>query len=165
MWQEMRLVLRLHREPGMDEGVPTSAGVFEMATAGGAATTGFGERIGRLQPGAAADLVLLPWASLATPYLDPVTAPIDALVHRARAAHVETVMVAGQVVLHRGRFTQIDRDAAMAELAGRLQAPLSDAETRRRRLAREVFPHVRRFYDGWLDALPRDPFYAPSARR
>lgn len=22
----------------------------------------------------------------------------------------------------------------------------------------------RRFYDGWLDAAPRDPFYAPSAR-
>src|SRR6185437_4106252 len=85
MWQEMRLVLRLHREPGMDDGVPTSAGVFEMATAGGAATTGFGAAIGRLAPGAAADLVLLPWASLATPYLDPVTAPIDALVHRARA--------------------------------------------------------------------------------
>jgi cytosine/adenosine deaminase-related metal-dependent hydrolase len=165
MWQEMRLVLRLHREPGMDDGVPTSAGVFEMATAGGAATTGFGAAIGRLAPGAAADLVLLPWASLATPYLDPVTTPIDALVHRARAGHVETVMVAGEVVLDRGRFTRVDRAAAMAELAARLGTPLGPAEERRRRLARDVFPHVRRFYDGWLDALPRDPFYAPSSRR
>lgn len=165
MWQEMRLVLRLHREPGMHEGVPTSAGVFEMATAGGAATTGFGERIGRLAPGAAADLVLLPWASVAAPYLDPGTAPLDALVHRARAAHVETVMVAGEVVLDRGRFTRVDRDAATAELTARLGAPLGPAEERRRALAREVFPHVRRFYDGWLDRLPRDPFYAPSSRR
>jgi hypothetical protein len=78
---------------------------------------------------------------------------------------VETVMVAGEVVLDRGRFTRVDRAAAMAELAARLGTPLEPAEERRRRLARDVFPHVRRFYDGWLDALPRDPFYAPSSRR
>ena len=165
MFQEMRLVLRLHRVPGMDDGVPTAAQVFEMATAGGAATTGFGDRIGSLEPGKAADLVLLPWASLAAPYLDPVTAPVDAIVHRARTAAVDTVMVAGEVVLRDGRFTRVDRDAALAELAATLRAPLTPAEERRRRLAREVFPHVRRFYDGWLDEAPRDPFYAPSARR
>jgi hypothetical protein len=78
---------------------------------------------------------------------------------------VETVMVAGEVVLDRGRFTRVDRDAATAELTARLGAPLGPAEERRRALAREVFPHVRRFYDGWLDRLPRDPFYAPSSRR
>jgi cytosine/adenosine deaminase-related metal-dependent hydrolase len=165
MFQEMRLVLRLHRVPGMDDGVPTAAQVFEMATAGGAATTGFGDRIGRLAPGKAADLVLLPWASLAAAHLDPATAPVDAIVHRARAAAVDTVMVAGEVVLRDGRFTRVDRDAVLAELAAALRAPLTAPEERRRRLAREVFPHVRRFYDGWLDEAPRDPFYAPSARR
>jgi cytosine/adenosine deaminase-related metal-dependent hydrolase len=165
MFQEMRLVLRLHRVPGMDDGVPTSAQVFEMATAGGAATTGFGDRIGRLAPGSAADLVLLPWASLAAPYLEPGTDPVDAVVHRARAAAVDTVMVAGEVVLRDGRFTRVDRDAALAELAAALRAPLSPTEERRRRIAREVFPHVRRFYDGWLDGTARDPFYAPSGRR
>src|SRR4029078_12421580 len=96
---------------------------FEMATAGGAATTGFGAGIGRLAPGAAGDLGLLPWASLGTPYLDPVTAPIDAVVHRARAAHVETVMVAGEVVLDRGRFNRVDRPAATAPLAAPAEMP------------------------------------------
>jgi len=165
MLQEMRLVLRLHRVPGIDDGVPASAAVLEMATAGGAATTGFGDRIGALEPGRAADLVLLPWRSLAAPYLDPATDPIDAVVHRARASAVDTVMVAGEVVLRSGRFTRVDRDAAMEELAARLRAPLSAEEEGRRALARAVFPHVRRFYDGWLDDLPRDPFYAPSSRR
>jgi hypothetical protein len=28
-----------------------------------------------------------------------------------------------------------------------------------------VFPHVKRFYDGWLDESKRDPFYRPSSRR
>jgi cytosine/adenosine deaminase-related metal-dependent hydrolase len=165
MFQEMRLVLRLHRVPGMDDGVPTSAQVFEMATSGGAATTGFGDRVGRLQPGRAADLVLLPWASIATPHLDPAVDPLDAVVHRGRAAAVEAVMVAGEVVLRSGRFTRIDRDAALAELAAALRTPLRPEEERRRRLSADVFPHVRRFYEGWLDAVPRDPFYAPSARR
>jgi hypothetical protein len=58
----------------------------------------------------------------------------------------------------------VDRDAALAELAATLRAPRRPDEERRQRLAAEIFPHVRRFYDGWLDAAPRDPFYAPSAR-
>ena len=73
--------------------------------------------------------------------------------------------MAGEVVLRDGCFTRVDKASALAELAARLRAPLSPEEERRRRLAREIFPHVRRFYDGWLDAAPRDPFYAPSARR
>ena len=36
MLQEMRMVLRAHREPGMDDRVPTMAQVFRMATSGGA---------------------------------------------------------------------------------------------------------------------------------
>jgi 5-methylthioadenosine/S-adenosylhomocysteine deaminase len=164
MLQEMRLVLRLHRVPGMDEAVPTSAGVLDMATTGGAATTGFGDRIGALEPGRAADLVLLPWKSLAAPYLDPETSPIDAVVHRARAAAIDTVMVAGEVVLKDGRFTRVDRAAVLEELSAALRAPLRPEEERRRGLARAIFPHVRRFYDGWLDGPARDPFYAPSSR-
>ena len=60
MLQEMRLVLRLHREPGMDDRVPTSAQVLQMATEYGAQTTGFAGLIGTLEPGKAADLVLMP---------------------------------------------------------------------------------------------------------
>ncbi|MGB7974940.1 MAG: amidohydrolase family protein [Roseiarcus sp.] len=36
MLQEMRMVQRAHREPGMDDRVPTTAQVFRMATSGGA---------------------------------------------------------------------------------------------------------------------------------
>src|SRR5262249_39486954 len=70
MLQEMRLVLRLHRVPGMDDAVPTAAEVFRMATEHGAATTPFAGRIGTLEPGKAADLVLLDWRHVAYPYLD-----------------------------------------------------------------------------------------------
>ena len=42
MLQEMRMVLRTHREPGMDDRVPTVAQVFRMASEGGALTTPYG---------------------------------------------------------------------------------------------------------------------------
>src|SRR5216684_2791993 len=42
MLQEMRMVLRAHRVPGLDDRVPTMAQILRMATVGGAKTTGYG---------------------------------------------------------------------------------------------------------------------------
>jgi len=50
MLQEMRLVLRLHRVPGMEDVVPTAPQVFQMATEYGAQTTGFAQTIGTIAP-------------------------------------------------------------------------------------------------------------------
>ena len=164
MLQEMRLVLRLHRVPGMDDVVPTCPQVLKMATEDGAATTPFGARIGTLEPGRAADLVLLSWRQIAHPYLDPLTSVVDAVVQRAKTSAVSMVMVAGEVVLRDGRFTRVDREAAVEELAASLRTNLTPEEKRRRRLSREVFPVMKRFYAGWLDEGTRQPFYRPSSR-
>ena len=53
----------------------------------------------------------------------------------------------------------------LEELASALRQPLSPEEVQRWRLARDVFPHVQRFYNGWLDEQAREPFYRMSARR
>ena len=164
MLQEMRLVLRLHRVPGMDDVVPTCPQVLRMATEDGAATTPYAGHIGTLAPGMAADLVLLSWRQIAHPYLDPETSVVDAVVHRAKTAGVTLVMVAGEVVLRDGRFTRVDKDAVLDELAASLRTPMTQAEDARRRLARAVFPVVKSFYDDWLDENARTPFYRPSAR-
>jgi len=73
-------------------------------------------------------------------------------------------MVAGEVVLRDGRFTRIDKEATLRELAAALAVPPTAEEEARRRLSREVFPVVQRFYDGWLDESARVPFYRPSSR-
>jgi cytosine/adenosine deaminase-related metal-dependent hydrolase len=164
MLQEMRLVLRLHREPGMDDRVPTSAQVLQMATEYGAQTTGFAGLIGTLEPGKAADLVLMPWHHLAYPYLDPAVSVIDAVVHRGKVSGVETVLVAGEPVLRDGQIVRVAKAAVLEELATALRQPLSQEEVHRRQLARDVFPHVQRFYDGWLNEQAREPFYRPSSR-
>ena len=46
MLQEMRLVLRPHREPGIDAPHPSPAAVLRMATEHGAGTTPFAGRSG-----------------------------------------------------------------------------------------------------------------------
>jgi 5-methylthioadenosine/S-adenosylhomocysteine deaminase len=164
MLQEMRLALRVHRVPGMDDDVPTSAQVFRMATEDGAATTPFGDHLGALSVGRAADVVLLPWRHIAHPYLEGDMPVLDAVVHRARAAAIDTVIVAGEVVVRDGRVTRIDKAAALEELAAMLRRPLTPEEEHRRRLSRTLLPHVRRFYQGWLDAETLDPFYRQNSR-
>jgi 5-methylthioadenosine/S-adenosylhomocysteine deaminase len=165
MLQEMRLVLRLHRVPGMDDGVPTAAQVFQMATENGALTTGFADTIGTLAPGKAADLVLINWRQIASPYLDEAVPVVEAVVHRAKTSGVDTVLVAGEPVLRDGQFTRVSKSEMLEALAAALQAPLQPVEQRRRELSPAVFPHVKQFYDGWLDESTRDPFYRPSSRR
>src|SRR5438552_9247439 len=97
MLQEMRMVLRAHRVPGMeDTDVPSPGQVLRMATVGGAATTPYGSHIGTLAVGKAADLVLIDWDKLAYPYLDPETPVLDAVLQRAKTDGVDLVMVAGE---------------------------------------------------------------------
>jgi len=165
MLQEMRMVLRAHRVPGMDdEAVPGPGQVLRMATAGGAVTTPYGSHIGTIAVGKAADLVLIDWDKLAYPYLDPETSVLDAIIQRAKSEAVDLVMVAGEVVYEGGRFTRVDRDAALRELHQSLQQPLAVDEIERRQLARALLPHVRRFYTGHFDPETHQPFYRPSSR-
>ena len=164
--QEMRLVLRLHRVPGMDDCVPTPADVLRMATEHGAHTTPFGASLGTLEPGKAADVVVMNWRHIAYPYLDADVPVVDAVVQRARSHGVETVLVAGETILRDRRFTRVDKEAAEEELAQRLRAPLTAEEAVRRELARRLFPHVRRYYadEGYLEPREQEPWYRPSAR-
>ena len=165
MLQEMRMVLRTHRVPGIvDEDVPSTGQVLRMATTGGAATTPYGSHIGTIAVGKAADLVLLDWEKLAYPYLDPETPAIDAVIQRAKSEAVDLVMVAGEMIYEGGRFTRVDRAAALRELHDSLQHALADDELERRALSKALLPHVRRFYAGYFDPETHLPYYRPSSR-
>ena len=165
MLQEMRMVLRAHRVPGMvDADVPTMAQVFRMATSGGAKTTAFGERLGVLAPGKAADLVLIDWQQIAYPYLDAETPVLDAVLQRAKGAGVRTVVCDGEAIYADGRFTKVDRDAALTALHQDLQKALADDEVERRNLSKALLPHVRAFYANYIDPSRHEPFYRPSSR-
>lgn len=166
MLQEMRMVLRLHRVPGMDDAVPTPADVLRMATEHGAQTTPFGTHIGTLEVGKAADIVIMSWNQIAYPYLGPDVPVVDAVVQRAKSNAVETVLVAGEPILRDRRFTRVNKQEMLEELARSLRAPLTSEELRRRELTRKVFPYVKRFYadEGYLARREHDPFYKTSSR-
>src|SRR6266576_4015226 len=156
----MRIVLRAHRVPGMDDEVPTPAQVLRMATSGGAATTPFAETIGALEVGRAADIVLIDWRAISYPYLDPAT-PLQ----RAKTGGVRTVICDGDVIYQDGKFTRVDRDGALRALHEDLQRALSDDEVERRRLSKSLLPHVRAFYANYFDPDQHAPFYRQSARQ
>jgi cytosine/adenosine deaminase-related metal-dependent hydrolase len=150
MLQEMRLVRLAHRLPQSPEEAPSPAQIFRMATEWSALTTPFGSEIGTLEPGKSADLVLMQWHHIAEPYLENGTPIIDAVVYRARASGVDTVIVGGECIYRDGHFTRLDRKLAMAELKASLSGPPSASDLQRRRLAAALWPHVDAFYKTYL---------------
>ena len=102
--------------------------------------------------------------SFAYPYLDDAIPVLDAVLHRGKPSGVDTVMIAGELVLHQGEFTRINKTEVLEELATALKRPLQTEEVQRRQLSSQAFDHVQQFYDGWLDENRRDPFYRPSSR-
>lgn len=88
------------------------ADVFHMATQGGADALGLGDRLGSLTVGKEADIVLL---NAARPHWVPLTQPIGTLVHTGQGRDVETVIVAGRIVVDGGRPLLADLDEICQE--------------------------------------------------
>ena len=87
--------------------------VFNAATLGGCR---FIKRddLGRLAPGAKADILLITLDQLGTlVYADPIKALIDA----GTARDVHTVIVDGKTLVQNGRLTRVDEDAVYAKAA------------------------------------------------
>ena len=164
MLQEMRLVLRAHRTPGMGKNVPTPNDVFRMASEYGAMTTGFRDGIGSLQVGKAADLVLANWKHIAFPYLDEEVPIVDALVQKARSSGVDSVMVNGQLVLHEGRFVNVDEEAILNEISESLDRPRTEQEARMKKFSQDIEPHVLDFYADYLDGQRFEPYYVMNSK-
>lgn len=164
MLQEMRVVLRVNREPGIDNGSPSPAQVLQMATTGGASTTSFGDNIGCIKPGSAADLVFLDWNGISYPYLNPSTSPIDALVLRAKGAHVKMVMVAGKEIYRDGVFLAVNKHLILDQFAQLMSSASSETEADRASLASEIMPYVKGFYESYLRTPKGNSFYSYNSK-
>jgi len=163
MLQEMRMVLNAHRTPGTDDSVPTAAQVLRMGTAGGAKTTAFRDKVGTLEVGLGADMVLMDWDKLAYPYLDPEYPVLDAVIQRAKTDGVDLVMCAGEVIYEEGKFSRVDRASALEKLRQDLTRALTDEEVERRGLSKALLPHVEKFYENYFDGDAHKPFYKQSS--
>ncbi len=106
MFELAKMTALVHKARGGDYAAwPTAAQVFGMATAGGSAVAGRGERLGRIELGAHGDLLILRPDSLA---LVPVNDPVRQLVLGAPSRDLQTVIVGGRIVVRAGQPVGID---------------------------------------------------------
>ncbi len=108
---EVRTTARLHRARTEAPNQPDDWALLELVTCGSARALGLHSTIGSLEPGKAADIVTVRLElPCGTPRFDPCTH----LVHDARASAVDTVMVAGEVLVQGGRLVRLDVDDVLA---------------------------------------------------
>jgi 5-methylthioadenosine/S-adenosylhomocysteine deaminase len=116
----------LSREQGDPEPLLAEE-VFEMATLGSARAMGLEERVGSLEAGKLADVVV---RTAELPEYQPGHYPVQNLLLASRGKSVDTVLVDGQVVVRDGRSTRVDEQAAYRAArasAGRLAGQIGIA--------------------------------------
>jgi 5-methylthioadenosine/S-adenosylhomocysteine deaminase len=135
---EMRWAVILGRVAAEDIEALRTGDVFHAATVGGAKAL-LRDDIGRLAPGAKADLVLI---DLTHPSMRPLRDPIRSLVYTALERPVRDVYVDGAKVVENGRILTLDYASALdrldvAQRAAEEGVPLLDYA---KRTARQVSP-------------------------
>ena len=97
--------------------------ILKMATIGGAHTAMLENITGSLEVGKAADLLIL---DLTTLSFTPLNDVARHLVYAENGSSIETVMVAGEIVVHQGRMRSIDEAAILAEIRELVPAHLAE---------------------------------------
>jgi guanine deaminase len=131
------------RTPDLDRWVTTDD-VALAATEGGARTLGLGARIGRLAPGALADIVFL---DLGHVNWTPCNDPTNQLVHTEDGNAVEGVMIGGRMIVEHRRVTTVDM-ASLARQAEAARARLVRANSAGKALYERLAAVVGRFCPG-----------------
>ena len=126
MVQEMRLAAKLHRQPKMDMPALNSHQALRLATANAARPTSLQDKIGTIEPGRFADLVLLDLNAMTEPYSDAGIDVVDMLLYRGKASHVDTVMIQGEVVARNGTFVKMDKAEVLREIKDQFARPVEE---------------------------------------
>ncbi|MEQ9639691.1 MAG: amidohydrolase family protein [Alphaproteobacteria bacterium] len=111
--EEMRLATILARVSARDIRAANTADVFHAATVGGAKAL-LRDDIGRLAPGAKADLILV---DLRNEFMQPARDPLRCLVYTAADRAVRDVYVDGRQVVRDGKVLTMDHRLALDRLA------------------------------------------------
>lgn len=164
--QEMKVCRLLHRLSSMelDSECLSNRQVFKMATQNAARLTGFGEELGRMEPGSFADIVLLDYETMTHPFTDPSHDPIDVLLYRGHGQHVDMVIIHGQVVLEKGRVLGVDEHTIAGRLAQAAARPRSEEELRFQAAIDGLRTQVVKFFKGWPQMVDFDPIYLMNSR-
>lgn len=112
MFEAMRTASLLHKLTTNDPRAVGARTVLEMATIGGARALGMERRVGSLEPGKRADLIVVNMsAARQTPMYDPVSH----LVYTTRGDDVLATIVNGKVLMRGGKVLTLDEHAVLKE--------------------------------------------------
>ena len=111
--QEMRYCACSYKEVRLNPRLMPPEQALEMATLNGARGAGLADRIGSLEAGKEADIVL--FDATASEW-QPLYNPVSNLVYSATGNTVKHVFVAGEQVVRDGRLTRLDQDAVLREV-------------------------------------------------
>lgn len=105
MFGEMDSAAKLHKVFSQDPTVLDASTVLRMATCLGGKALGMESKVGSLEPGKRADMILV---DLGSPHLTPLHNVVSHLVYAANRADVRTVIVEGKVVVQDRRILTLD---------------------------------------------------------
>ncbi len=154
--QEMRVASLLQRVPGLLDWPGLSPEtVLRTGTLNGARCFGLDGRVGTLEPGKRADLVLIAGDQVRGRLVNPLAEVQEVLVRRARAEHVQCVMVGGRVVLKDGSVVNVN-EKQIVEKTRRLYDELwANQDEARAQLINELIVYVHRYFKLWqVNSLP-----------
>ena len=120
LFTEMDTAAKIHKVFRGDPTVMDAITVLKMATIGGARVLNLADRIGSVEAGKDADIILV---DTRKPHLTPLYNCYSQLVYAANGADVSTVIINGKVVLKERRFPGLD---------------IEDILNRARKIAREI---------------------------
>ncbi|MDH3730953.1 MAG: amidohydrolase family protein [Acidimicrobiia bacterium] len=118
MFRHMFQLTRYHRADRRDPALFPPGTTLELATIGSATALGMGDELGSIEVGKAADIILV---DADKAHLTPFTHPVHQIVYFATGADVDTVIVAGDVLM-RGRRVETVEMGEVLEEARRQQS-------------------------------------------
>lgn len=110
MVEEMASAARMQKVMRNDPKAISAREVLRLATIGGAQVLGLADKIGTLERGKRADIVLI---DLQQPKVQPVYSVESAIVYAASGSSVVTTIVDGKILMRRGELLTLDENEVM----------------------------------------------------
>ena len=110
MFREMDTTAKIHKVASLNPTVMNAQEVLEMATSGGAKLLGLDDRIGSIEVGKEADIILV---DMNQPHLTPLYNCYSQLVYAARGADTKTSIIGGKIVMKDRQLCTMDLNAVM----------------------------------------------------
>lgn len=107
LWEEMDAAAKLHKVFTGDPRVVSAEQAFMMATTGGARALHLENKIGSLEAGKRADIVIVDFADL---HQTPVYNVYSHLVYATKASDVNTVIIDGKIVMRERRLLTLNEN-------------------------------------------------------